>query len=570
MNWTKFNKFLYKYWKQQTIVIVIGLCVSPISLINPYLTKLVIDKAYGNKDLKLFFILSCIGASVFLFRGLIDLISGYLGRWINKRVFFDMQMHMFEYMQKLPMSFYDNHSTGEYIYRINSDVRAMCDFVCNIIPQVITFVPRLIFILVIVFVMNWKLALLVALLVPITYIHPYFFGKKIRDVSRKNIQKTQSIFKELQEVFTHMRLIKALGTQDNEIVKYYENLSKRLSLELKQERISQVSGLFASILNKIVMGVITLYGGYQVIKGEFTLGGLTATMIYLTQFTGVLKSVGTVYQKIIVNSVISDRLSEIFDLKTIKDDSSNAHDAPNITATIEFRDVSFGYEKESPVLDGVNFSIGPGECAAFVGLSGCGKTTAIALLLKLYKPDKGNIFIDGMPINKIKEKAFRGYVRAALQKPFLWNDTIGNNISYGIDNVSLHDIKSISKVTCAQKFIEDLPDKYDSVIGESACKLSQGQKQRLAAARAVIGKPKILILDEALSSLDSQTEDKAVSNIFAMLENTTIIMVSHRLSVVKKSDRVYFFKDSKTVISGTHDELLKKYPEYSNLFASQL
>ena len=568
--WTRFNKYLYKYWKLEALAILLGLLSTPLLLLNPYLTKLIIDKAYGGKDLKLFFILAIIGGSVFVINGIISSLSNYFSKRINWRVHFDMTKDLFRYFGNLPLSFFDNRSTGEHIFRINQDVKSVSDFVCNTIPQIITLFPRLLFIIVIVFYLNWKLALFTALMVPITYIHPYLFGKWLKEITKKAMHKGQNIFKELQEVFSHIHLVKALGKEKYEADRFEKNLTKRMNVELKNAKVSNISSFSSTILTKALGGAIALYGGYQVIKGEMTLGSLTAIMIYLTQLLGLLNSIGLFYKTTIINSVNRERLGEILDIKPVIPNPTGSAHYDIREGRVEFRNIFFAYKEGSPVLKKINFSIQPASKIALVGLSGCGKTTILSLVLRLYEPQSGSILVDGMDIKKIELNSLKSQIAIALQEPFLWNDTIENNILYGALHGTKEDVIKAAKLAEAHDFIMNFPNKYDSVIGEMACKISEGQKQRIAVARALIKKPKILILDEAMSSVDSQNEDKVINSIKQEFKNSTVISVLHRLSTVKHMDLVYFFENGEKVDIGTHDELLERNPKYEQVFASQI
>lgn len=549
---------------------LLGLITTPLSLLNPYLTKLVIDKAYGNRDLKLFFILAIIGGGVFIISGLINSLSSYLSQRINRQVHFDMTRDLFKHLQRLPLSFFNNRSTGEHIYRIDQDVSSVSSFVCDTIPQTAKLFPRLLFILTIVFYLNWKLALLAVLLVPVSYIQPYLFGRWLKEITQKTILKTQAFFQELQEAFSHIHLIKALGKERYEIEKFEANLVKRKEFELKEARLSTISSFSGSILSKVISGIIVLCGGYQVIKGTTTLGSLTAIMIYLTQLTGLLKSVGNFYQTITVNSVTRQRLAEILDIRASIHDVKDAI-AYNIKrGKIEFKGVFFGYNKKILVLKGINFLIEPASKAALVGPSGCGKTTIFSLILRLYEQEEGSILIDGIDIRKIKLDSLKSRIGIALQEPFLWNDTIRNNISYGAEWATDEDIIKAARLAEAHDFIMNFPGKYDSVIGEMACKISEGQKQKIAIARAVIKRPKILILDEAMSSVDSETEDMIIDNIRTEFKDSTLIVASHRFSTVRKMDLVYFLEGPSAIRWGKHEQLLQSSPRYSQFFATQI
>lgn len=570
--WIRYNKYLYNYWRPQVIVIILGFISMALSLINPYLTKFVIDKAYGDKDLRLFLILAIIGGVIFILNGLIGALKSYLSQRISNRVNFEMAKDTFRHLQSLSLNFFNNHSTGEHIYRMEGDVFAVSSFVCDVIPEMLSLFPRLLFILIIVFFLNWKLALFALLLVPTTYIHPYFFGRRFREMTRKLIERYQRIYEKLSEVFSHMRLIKALGKEDFEVKRFEESIAKKLELDLKNSRLFNLSGISSSILNKAVSGIIVLYGGYQVIRGNITLGSLTAMMIYLAQLMALLNSAARLFESIAISSVSCQRLNEIFDTQPQIKEKENALDYRIIQGRIDLRNVFFGYHPGGPgnILQGISFSIPPGSKIALVGPSGCGKTTLISLILRLYDAQEGAILIDGLDIREIKLKTLKEQIGIALQEPFLWNDTVANNILYGAEEATREKVINAAKLAEAHSFIAQLPQQYDTVIGEMACKISEGQKQRLALARALIKKPKILILDEAMSSLDSETEDKITNNMNSALPNSTIIVVSHRLSTVRNSQWVYFLESPSRMEIGTHDELIFRNGRYSELFASQM
>lgn len=569
-NWTRFNKYLYKYWKMQAAVILLGLITMLLSLVNPYLTKLIIDKAYGNKDLKLFLILAIIGGSVFIFKGILNAVSSYLARRISSSVHFDITKDLFKHLQSLPLSFFSDKSTGEHIFKVSSDVGTVSGFVCNTLPQIIILFPRLLFIFFIVFYLNWRLALFALLLIPVSYTHLYFFVKWLREITRKMIEKSQDIFSSLYELFSNINLIKAFGKEDYETKRFEENLLKRIDFDLKNAKLANISSFFSAVSDKAISGVIALYGGYQIIKGTFSLGSYTAVMIYLMQFIGLIKSIGGFYEAIMLSSISRQRITEILDTKPQIQDKQEAIDYRILEGRVEFRDVSFSYKKNEFILQGLNFSIGPGAKIALVGQSGCGKTTLLSLLLRLYEPLAGRILIDSLDIKEIKIKSLKEQIGIALQSSLFWNDTIKNNILYAKETASMDEVIEAANTSEVSRFISRLPKGYDSKIGEDACNISEGQKQRIAIARAVIRRPKILILDEAMSSLDSETEDKLIDNLKREFRDSTVIIVSHRLSTVQKMDLVYFLEVPSNMLIGTHEEILKINKKYRELFASQI
>ena len=539
------------------MVIALSFLVTPLALVNPYLTKLIIDKAYGGRNLKLFFILALIGGVVFIISLSLNYLSRYLSRRINRNVTFDMQKDFFAHLEGLPLSFYDNRSTGEQIYRVQSDARKVSSFISEIIPKIVKLIPQTIFILIIVFKLNWKLAGFAFMLVPVTYIQPYFFAKWRKKIALSRINKTQGMFKQIQEVFSHIRLIKAMGSGSQEKKRYQEKLKERMNFELKAANVAQLSSLTNSVFSKVVTGLIALYGGYMVIKNEMTLGSLTAIMIYLRQFVSCLKSGGTLYESISVNSVPCERLSEILDKNPEIIDSKFARPLKIKKGSIDFVDVYFGYKKEDPVLKKMSFLIPGNNKVAFVGPSGSGKSTILSLILRLYKYDSGSILIDGVNIENITLASLKSQIGIALEKPFLWNDTVYNNILYGAKGkVGRKDIIKAAEITEADVFIKELPNGYDTIVGERGCKISAGQMQRIALARAIIKKPKILILDEAMSSIDLETEEKIMDNILREFKSSTIILVSHRMALARRMDVIYSLESPSIMRIKNYEELL--------------
>jgi ABC-type bacteriocin/lantibiotic exporter with double-glycine peptidase domain len=569
-DWARFNKYLYNYWRLQAAVICLGLVTVPLSLLNPYLAKLIIDKAYGNKDLKLFLILAVIGGSIFVINGLVNALADYLSKRVKCGVNFNMTKDMFRHLQGLPVRFFKDKSAGELIYKIINDIHSVSDFASATVPALATLLPRCLFILVIVFYLNWELALLATLLVPISCASPCIFQKWLREMTRRMIEKFEGIYERLHEVFVNIHLVKALRKEDYEIKRFEEKLSEKIDFELKNARLLGISNLSGSILNKVIGGVIALYGGYQVIQGTITLGSLTAVMIYLTQLLGLARSISGLYENVLTSSVSRKRLGEILDIAPGRRDTERSADHHITRGRIEFRDISFGYKSNELIMKGMSFSIEPSAKIALTGPSGCGKTTLLALILGLYEPANGSILLDEIDIRDIRLKCLKAQVGIALQEPFLWNDTVANNILYGAEGAGREDMLKAAALAGAHDFIMNLPEKYGSNSGDAACRISEGQKQRIAIARAVIGRPKILILDEAMSSLDSETEDKIIDNIKREFANSTIIAVSHRLSTIRKMDCVYFFEGPGRMVIGTHDGLLAQNRKYRDLLASQV
>jgi len=560
-----------KYHGLQAGIAALQLASSPLALINPYLAKLIIDKAYGNRDIKLFFILASASVIVFILHGAMTAFSGYLSKRINYAINLDLTRDLFKSFIRLPVGRFNERPAAERLHRIASDAQRVSRFLSQAFQRVAGLFPRFLLTLVIIFFLDRRLALFAAFMMPVSFIHPYVFGRLLQKITGRMMENLQRVFERLHAVLSHMYLVKAFGREEDELEKFEGVLLARKRAELRNAKFLSLSTFFSSILNKVIGSIIALYGGYQVIRGAMTLGTLTAVMIYVAQLIGLAKSTSGLCEDIAINSVSCRRLSEILDLRPIPTEMPGAIDHVVRRGNIEFKDVRFRYGQDRYVLDGITFSTAPTAKIALTGPSGCGKTTLLSLILRLYEASGGSIFIDGLDIRGIRSKSLASQTGIAPQEPFLWNDTVANNILYGAEaRKEKVDIIKAAKIAEAHKFIMKLPKGYNSAIGEMGCRISEGQKQRIAIARAVIKRPKILMLDEALSSVDSEAELRIIDNIMREFGNSTVAVVSHRLSTVRRMNLVYFLAGPSRMECGTHEELLGRNAGYRQLFAGQI
>lgn len=565
----KFLKYLFPYRKKQATVLILSGASVLLGLINPYLSKLVVDKAIINKELKTFIILGLIGTGVFILNGLINAIESFLKRGIRLKVGFDLNKKVFSHLQNLPLDFFKNKSTGECMFRINYDIERAVDLVVSVPEESVNIFPKLLFILAIIFYLDWPMAIFSLVLTPILYLPIYYLTRRMRRVLEELISNSQNIFKRLQEIFSHIYLVKALGKEKTEIRNYLRILISNTRVNLKNARLEIISDFSGGSFNRIIIGLITLFGGYQVIRGRITAGTLTAIMIYLSQLIGLQSSIAFFFQRIVFGLVSCKRLDDILQEKPKVKENIYAKKMVFKEPKIQFRKVSFGYNPGEYILRGLDFDIEKGFIA-LVGASGCGKTTILNLILRLYQPWRGEIFIEGRNIKDLELSSLRAQIGIALQEPFLWNDTIENNIKYAMPDAKEEEIIKVATIAGVDGFIKDLPSGYQAIIGENACKLSEGQKQKIAIARAFVRKPKILILDEAMSSMDSQGEKRIIAQIKQSLEIPTVVIVSHRLSTVLSCDLVYFFKSPDKMVIDKPSAFIERDKAFYDLFASQI
>lgn len=571
--WGKFKRFsrlLLPFWGIEVLILLLSAATVGLGLINPYLTKLIIDRAYANKDLKLFITLIAIGGLVFILTGAVSGLSSYLNRYIRLKVGFNLNRRIFKKLQELPYGFFQNSSTGQHLYKISYDVDQVTFFIADSLPQSISLIPKSILIFIVVSSINWKMALFAAAFAPVLYLIPYYFTLRLKKMFRGWVENSQKIFSRLSESLTHMQLIKAFGKEKEETRSYIKSLIKNIRFNINNTRLEVVSSFANNMGNRFILGLIIFYGGYQVIKHEMTLGSLSAITIYLSQLSGLQGSLANFFQRISLGLVSCDRLEKILDADAEPLENKDSSEAIFSDGRVDFKNVTFGYGNGRIITDNLSFYIKPSSCIGLVGPSGCGKTTIVNLILRLYRPLSGEILVAGNDITKIKSAYLYSQIGVVLQEPYLWNDTVENNIRYGKKEASLQEIKESAGIARVDEFVEILPEGYATVIGENACRISEGQKQRIAIARALIKKPKILILDEALSSVDAQKEAEIIHNIREKTRGMTLIIISHRLSTISEMDSVYFIENPGHIDIDTHEGLLNRNAGYKKYLAHQL
>jgi ABC-type multidrug transport system fused ATPase/permease subunit len=538
----KFARFLLPYWKVEVLIASLSLVGVGLSLIYPYLTKLVIDDAFVGRDLKLFLTLAVVGTVIFVLNSLVTNLTNYVSQYIRAKVVFDVTRRIFENLQRLPFSYFPSRSSGEHLFKVQWDIDRAVDAVVRALPQGLALIPRFVGFFIVVLFLDFRLSLFSLLLAPVAFVVPYVFTKRLRERLKAYIQSCQRVFTRLGEVFSRVYLIKAFSKEKSELGRYVEMMDENLRLKKRNIRL-EVSGQFAgSLTQRAVLGLVGLYGGWRIISGDMTLGSLTAIMVYLTQLVNMQGSFAGFFQDGALNLVSCERLEPLLDSTSPSRGRHPLLTPEFASGRIDFKGVSFSYDDQRPVIDGISFTIEPGSWGALVGPSGVGKTTILNLLLRLYDAKDGVITLDGYDVTGVGPEAVRKLMGFAPQDPFLWNDTVRNNIRYGKEDATDEEIDWAARMACADEFIRNLPEGYETVVGENAGKISEGQKQRIAIARALVRKPRILIFDEAFASIDQELEKAILSHIERELSGTTVLVVTHRFSTLTQMEVIYHFE----------------------------
>ncbi len=566
----RFSRYLLPYWDKELALIAGRFFAALLGLATPFLARLTVDYAYNARDLHVYNALVIAGGLIWLLTGLLGVIRQYLEAYVQQMVDLDMQRDYYKHLQRLSLRFFQTRSTGEQMYRSDADIQGVSGLVISTIPSVLITAVQLVGLLAISLWLHWRLTLIILAVAPLFYVHAHYFGNKQRAIYKRVVEKSQQISAQLQEAISHTRLIKAFGREQAEVRRYVRRWVEKIRLTLERTRMTIYSTIAGSLLNTVVVTGLSYYLGYQLIRGYLSLGTLVALSLYLLQLLNILRSLGNIYSGLVVRFVSIDRLLETLDAPIEISDAPDAVVLDGLRGEIGYQDVTFGYDAGKPVLREVDFVARPGETVALVGPSGAGKTSIINLLLRFYDPWAGQVRVDGHDLRKVTQRSLRGHIGVALQDPMLLNDSIRANILFGCPSATAEEAEEAARLADAHEFILELPRGYDTAIGEEGCNLSAGQKQRIAIARALVKRPRILILDEAMSSISSASEQRILEALAAWKDACTMLIASHRLSTIRHADRILVLDQGRIVESGAHEALLAARGAYYALFVDQL
>jgi len=417
--------------------------------------------------------------------------------------------------------------------------------------------------------LNARITIIFLILSPLFILPNAYLQKKLKPLYEEIWKHGAKLSKHIHEVFSRILIIKAFGLESYQRRIYTKSLINNIRWRIKSFRWTIISSLSSSFLSKAIFGGIALYGGWLIIEGRMTIGSYTAVMLYLNQLGGLFMSLGDRFGHFIQQTVSFDKFFEVMDIQPQVKDIEGAKILRSIKGEIRFKDVWFGYQKEKAIFRKLDLSIPAFSWVAIVGPSGCGKTTLANLILRLYEPWEGGILLDEFDLKTIKSSSLREKIAIATQEPLLFDVSIRENISYGLKGISQDGIEASAGIASVHDFITQLPHGYDSFIGEDACRLSQGLKQRIALARAILRNTHLLILDEATSSVDSLTEEKIFRALRQKRQGLSTIIISHRLFSIKDADRIYFLENGK-IGEGTHAQLLSESKSYRDFFHNQM
>ena len=561
---------LFQFVKPHGRVLVLaGICMLPLSLCSSglaYLVKPALDNIFFKKDLQMLRLVPLAIIGLYIVRGFFDYTHSYLMGYVGNRIIADIREKLYFHIQALSLSFFAKNPTGVLMARITNDVNLLQSSISNVVINVFKDIFTIIGLTGVMLYQDWKLACIASLILPWVLIPIQRFGKKSRRFSTRGQEKVGKIATLLHETITGCRIVKAFGMEEYEAQRFSEENFRLFRIRLKRLRIRALSSPLMEFIGGLAGAAVVFYGGYSVIKGTSTPGTFFSFVTALLLLYDPVRNLSTSYQDIQEGLAAAVRVFQVLDTAPDINDKKDAVMLPPVSGAVCFDQVTFGYDRH-PVLHDINLEVKPGEIIAIVGMTGAGKTSLINLIPRFYDVTSGSIRIDGFDIRDVTLHSLRSQISLVSQQTILFNDSARNNIAYGNPDPPEEKIIDAARAAHAHQFIEELPEGYATVIGESGIKLSGGQRQRMAIARALFKNAPILILDEATSSLDSRSEQEVQQALENLMKNRTTFIVAHRLSTIRKAHRIMVFSQGRIVEQGTHEELFSHDGEYRKLYA---
>ena len=496
-------------------------------------------------------------------------VRSYMMALIGQRVTFDLRNQVYRQLHRLSLSFYNERETGRIMASVTQDVGRLQDFISDGLQEIIRDIFTLLIICGILFYLNAGLAALVLLPTPFLVWATLNFGKRLHATFRGLWRRWAGMSALLGDVVPGVRVVKAFAQEEREVTRFEGRSANLLSGELRVARIRSVFTPTMAFLTSLGTLIIWWVGGGKVLGGTMSLGDFVAFTGFMWRFYGPVESLCRLNHRFQRAATSAERVFEVIDTQPDVDDRSKAITMPPIEGRVEFRNVNFAYEPGTPILQDVSFVVEPGEMIGLAGHSGAGKSTLINLICRFYDIQEGAITIDGHDIRDVTLKSLRDQIGIVLQEPFLFNGPIGENIAYGHPRASLDEIVSAAKAANCHDFIMEQPDAYDTVVGERGVRMSAGERQRISIARAILRNPRILILDEATASVDTQTEAGIQQALSRLIRGRTTFAIAHRLSTLKNSNRLLILEKGELEEIGTHEELIEQDGIYANLCRMQ-
>ncbi|MGB3307649.1 MAG: ABC transporter ATP-binding protein [Thermomicrobiales bacterium] len=563
--------YLNPYRSRVLVTTLLVIVVTIADLMMPKLFQMAIDEVTASTGAQRLSVLNMIGIAFLVTVGVRFFSMWgqfYLTQWLGNRVVFDIRNRMFRHLQNLSIGYIDRRGVGAVMTRIQNDVSVIQEMFSNTIVGVISNVLVLVGIVGLMFYTNWKMALLAMIVMPIMIIVMRYWQRYAKAAYRATRRTIGIVNANLAESIDGMRVVHAYS-REPENMRYFRKINgDNLAASIDAAKYSSMLFPVVTVLSEVSTAVIVLVGGHLVFDASLSLGQLVLFVALIDRFFAPIRDLSQQYSTMQSAMAAGERIFEVLDVEPEIRDKPDAYELPPITGKVDYNDVVFGYG-QTEILHHINLHVKPGETVAFVGETGAGKSSMVNLLMRFVDVWSGSITIDGHDIRDVTQESLRSQLGIVLQDTFLFGSTIRQNISYGKNNATRAEIRQAAIEVGADEFIMKLSDGYDTAVQERGVSLSVGQRQLISFARALLADPRILILDEATSSIDTQTEKLIQRALKRLLQGRTSFVIAHRLSTIREADKVVVMDLGKIVEMGTHDELMEKQGMYYNLYTMQ-
>ncbi len=557
----KLQPFLSGHWKKIALGAGLFLSASLISFPQPLITKYLIDEVILARRLHLLAPVVLLLAAIYVLARVLGIFQQFFFQKLEQTITLDIQKDLYDRVLRLPLAFFNDKETGYLMSRLSTDVGGVRWFFSSAMITILYNGLRFSGGIVFLFYLQWKLALTVLIILPVVVFFVRYFSGKIHALAHRSMEQQAAVSSRLQEMLAAIPLIKAFSSEDRTASRLVSEVRSGQRISLEQSAVGAVANISIGILPDIAKGAVLLAGAYWIIKGDWTLGALFAFQAYLAYVFGPIRFFASSTFQFHNAFAALERVSVLRNLAS-EENVGTGRKIDHLKGDVTFQNVSFSYDGRDMALKNLSFHSRPGDKTGIVGPSGVGKTTLLTLLLCFYKPAEGQILFDGKPVSYYEIRSLRNRIGYVSQATLLLSGTILENLRYGNPDATQEQIEAAARAAGIDRFIQSLPEKYGAIIGEKGVNLSEGQKQRLSIARALVRNPDILILDEPTASLDSVTEQSIFKTLPEIVKGKTLFVASHRLSTLKDMDRILVLDENGAFASGTHESLMAQSNYY--------
>jgi subfamily B ATP-binding cassette protein MsbA len=561
--------YLRPYRGAMGIAIISLLFGAALGLVFPWIMQSLINSVFTEGDLAELNRITLLLIGTFLIRSIFYYFQVYWLSFVGERVVVDLRRQVYTQLNRLSLRFYADRRIGEIISRLSSDVTlvraALTNNIATVLSQSVTFLGSLVLML----ILNWRLTLFILLLAPLVVISGAVIGGRLRKLSTEVQDQLADSTAIAEEALNNTRIVKAFTRENYEIQRYSDQIERTFTATMRLAVLRSAFGPLITFLGFSSLALVLWFGGREVIAGRLSAGALIAFLIYGINIAASIGAFTGLYTQLQEAAGAAKRVFDLLDEQPDIADQPGAVDLPVVRGRLDFTDISFAYPGAEHVLHNIELTIQPGEVLALVGPSGAGKSTLFNLIPRFYDPTSGHIQLDGRDLRTVTLASLRSQIGLVPQETQLFSGTVRENIRYGNLDASDDELAAAARAANAEEFIQNLPEGYDTKVGERGVKLSGGQRQRIAIARAILKNPRILLLDEATSSLDSESEGLVQEALERLMHNRTTVVIAHRLSTVQNADRIAVLEQGRLAELGTHTDLLNLDGLYARLYRMQ-